>query len=477
MSPVARISTPDAARDLIGIRRMLSEAPDAGTLQPLGLGGVVLGPGVLDLLPELVAQVRDGGADVVLLADCRLMAGDVPDLKAGIEARLRASGERVRRVTIGDVDARVHVDQETIDGAAAAAAGAAALVSVGSGSVADVGKAVCDGAGGLPHVVVQTAGSVNGFADDQSVLLVDGVKRTTATRWPDRLLIDTDVVAQAPSYLNRAGLGDLLATYTAPADWLLASLVGQDATYSATVVSLARLHVDAAVDAASGIGTGDLLAIENLTAALTLSGISMGVAGRTSPGSGMEHTVSHLLEMAEDHGEPSPLHGAKVGALTVLAALLWVRVRDAARRGALAELRFPSPEEMKERVDDAFGPADPSGRMAAQCWHDYARKLERWHGTAESLRTLPDRWPAFDAELDALLAPPERLVGALRAAGAPTRLAELGIREEPARWALANCHLMRDRFTVADLAFLIGIWEPADVDSLLLDAAALGAGL
>ena len=51
------------------------------------------------------------------------------------------------------------------------------------------------------------------------------------------------------------------------------------------------------------------------------------------------------------------------------------------------------------------------------------------------------------------------------------------MRDATARWALANCHLMRDRFTVADLAFLMGIWEPADVDSLLLDAAALGAGL
>jgi hypothetical protein len=39
--------------------------------------------------------------------------------------------------------------------------------------------------------------SVNGFADDQSVVLVDGVKRTAATRWPERLLIDTDVLTRA----------------------------------------------------------------------------------------------------------------------------------------------------------------------------------------------------------------------------------------------------------------------------------------
>jgi hypothetical protein len=36
---------------------------------------------------------------------------------------------------------------------------------------------------------------------------------------------------------------------------------------------------------------------------------------------------------------------------------------------------------------------------------------------------------------------------------------------------------MRDRFTVADLAFLMGLWEADDVDRLLDEAAALGAGL
>jgi glycerol-1-phosphate dehydrogenase [NAD(P)+] len=317
---------------------------------------------------------------------------------------------------------------------------------------------------------------VNGFADDQSVLLVDGVKRTTASRWPDRLVIDTDVLGLAPRQLNCAGLGDLLASYTAPADWRLASLVGQDDSYSPAVVALARSHVDGTLDVAAGIGTGDGWAIENLAAALTLSGIAMGVAGRTSPGSGMEHTVSHLLEMARPTGEP-PLHGAKVGVLTVLAALLWTRVRAAARAGGLDNLPFPAPDSMQRRVEKALDRIDGSGRMARECWRDYSRKLERWHEAANAVALLPERWAAFELELDVLLAPAERLVSALRAAGAPTRLSELGVDGSQARWALTYCHMMRDRFTVADLAFLMGIWEPSDVDSLLDDAAELGAGL
>ena len=470
------LSAPDVVRDLDGLRLQLEEAPDALALRPIGLGRVLLGAGVLDRVPEQVGEVRTNGGDVALLADRRPMAGAAPDLKSGLDALLRDAGLTTRRVTIGDEYARVHVDDATISLATSACAGASSIVSVGSGSVVDVGKVVSERLGGLPHVVVQTAGSVNGFADDQSVLLVDGVKRTTTSRWPDRLVIDTEVIGLAPRHLNCAGLGDLLASFTAPADWRLASLVGQDDSYSSTVVALARSHVDVALDAAAGIGSGDGWAIENLAAALTLSGISMGVAGRTSPGSGMEHTVSHLLEMARPSGDP-PLHGAKVGVLTVLAALLWTRVRVAARAGGLDNLRFPSPDSMRQRVEATLAQVDGSGRMARECWRDYSRKLERWHAAAEVVAKLPERWGAFEVELDALLAPAERLVSALRAAGAPTRLGELGVDETEARWALTYCHMMRDRFTVADLAFLMGIWEPANVDSLLDEAAELGAGL
>jgi glycerol-1-phosphate dehydrogenase [NAD(P)+] len=475
---VARpLSAPAAARDLDALRERLAIAEEAADLRPIGLGGVLLGRGVLDRVAGVVAECSHGPGDVVLVADHRPMAAPGREVKATVAAQLRDAGLHVRRVTVGDEHGDAHVDAATLEDATVASAGARVLLSVGSGTVVDIGKALSARLSGVPHVVFQTAATINGFADDQSVLLVDGVKRTTPTRWPERLLIDTDVVALAPVELSRAGLGDLPATYTAPADWLLARLVGQDDSYSPAAVGLARAHVDEVLRSADAINRGDPDAIENLSAALTLSGISMGVAGCTAPGSGMEHTVSHLLEMAEPPGEPGPLHGAKVGALTVLAAMLWARVREAARDGGLSALRFPDADEMRARVRAAFATLDPSGRMGDECWRDYALKLERWRGAREQLATLADRWPAFDAELDRLLGSPEGLVGALRAARAPLRLGELGVAGAPARWALGHSHLMRDRFTVADLAFFMGIWDRGDVDALLVDAARLGAGL
>jgi glycerol-1-phosphate dehydrogenase [NAD(P)+] len=470
-------SAPDVARDLAALRVRLASCDEAATLRPLGLGGLLLGAGMLDRVADVVAEVRRGDGDVALIADSRAMASAGGEVKTVVTIALQRAGMTVRRVTVGDEHANVHADPLTLRRAATACAGAGVVLSVGSGTVADIGKALSAELGRVPHVVVQTAASVNGFADDQSVLLVDGVKHTTATRWPERLVIDSDVIARAPVELNRAGFGDLLATYTAPADWRLAQLVGQDDSYSPFAVELARAHVDAVLEHADGIHRADPEALEQLGAALTLSGIAMGVAGRTAPGSGMEHTVSHLLEMAERPGVEAPLHGAKVGALSVLAAMLWARVRTVARGGGLRMLRFPTERELEPRVLQAFAVLDPSGGVGEACWADYARKLERWNDLRPELETLWERWPAFDAELDRLLVSPERLVEALRAARAPVRLAQLGVRDTTARWALAHGHLMRDRFSVADLAFFMGIWDSAGVDTLLVAAARLGAGL
>lgn len=462
--------------DLDALRATLASSPEAERLTPVGLGGVVLGEDALLRLPSLATELRhDQAGEIAVLMDRRPMAGpDGAELKQLVGELLAGSGP-VRRVELGGEEADVHADPDTLAAAVAGVDGAGLLVTVGSGTLTDIGKYTSDRLGSLPHVVVQTAASVNGFADDQSVLMVDGVKRTTPSRWPDRLVIDSGVIAHAPVAMNRAGLGDLLATYTAPADWLLARFVGQDDSFSDAVVALTRDRVDAVVAAAEGIGHNDHDALEALSAALTLSGISMGVAGRTAPGSGMEHTCSHLIEMTE-HGAGA-LHGAQVGVLSVFAACLWQRVRAAIADGALAQLRFPDADAMEARITAAFARADPTGAMAAECWRDYRRKLERHHARADQLAELVRSWPEFDAEVERLLAPPRRLARALAAAGAPTRLSDLGIEPERSRWALANCHLMRDRFTIADLAFLLGLWEADGVDEVVASAQDAGAGL
>ena len=78
-----------------------------------------------------------------------------------------------------------------------------------------------------------------------------------------------------------------------------------------------------------------------------------------------------------------------------------------------------------------------------------------------------------------MVVPPESLGRALSDAGAPARFSELDppIPEERARWAVEHCHLMRDRFTLADLLFFLGRWNSASVDELFGQARLAGGGL
>src|SRR5260370_24349426 len=141
------------------------------------------------------------------------MAAGGRDLGTVVEEAVGA-GSGVNWVVLGP--GFVHADEATVGAAAAAAAGAGCVVTVGSGTITDIGKAAAPGA--APLVAVQTATSVNGYADPFSVLLRQGVKRTTASRWPDALGIDPGVLQDAPPDLNRAGAGDLMAMFTATPD-------------------------------------------------------------------------------------------------------------------------------------------------------------------------------------------------------------------------------------------------------------------
>jgi glycerol-1-phosphate dehydrogenase [NAD(P)+] len=445
--------------------------------RPVGLREVHIGS---DALLGLPAVIRAIGVDLPV-GRIAVLSDAVPKYRCGedataLVASLLSSVADVQRVMVLEGAAGAHADQRTVAAAAASASGARVIVTVGSGTVADIGKAVAARLRDPAHVIVQTALSVNGYADDQSVLLVDGVKRTTPTGWPDALIADTQLLAEAPTELNLAGVGDLLAMFTAPADWRIAGLLGMDDGYAEDVVGMVRVNGPALLRAAPLLREADDDAIELTAKVLTLSGVCMGVAGTTAPASGAEHTVSHLLEMAgASQSRRTAFHGAQVGAATVLAALVWQHVRLRVRAGARI-MRCPSEEQMRPVVLRAFSSLDSSGALADECWRDYRRKLARWrelHGDEDALDT------AHLEDAARLLEDPAVLRTALRSSGAPARMEELDppVDAETTRWALANCHLMRERFTVVDLACFLGVWQPADVDAVLAAARVGGAEL
>ena len=469
--------------DLAGLREALALSDPEGKLAPIGMRRIEIGPDALALLPEVVSELVRGDREaprVVLATDATPMRRKGGDPKAEAE-RLLAGRFEVRRTVLGEGRAQLHADEEALAEAAAAVRDADCVVVVGSGTITDVCKEATARAGAPPLIVVQTAASVNAFSDDVSVLLKSGTKRTVPSRWPDALLVDLVTLADAPPAMNLAGFGDIISMWTAPADWYLASAIGMDDSYHPAPVEMLYTGGRELLGDGAALRRGDPEALDRLARVLTLSGITLGIAGKTAPLSGTEHLVSHLIDMAaEQSGGPVAFHGAQVAVASIPVAAAWEAFLGGFDPAALdLDDLFPGEAEMEPLVKGAFAVIDPSGGVGEECWNDYAKKLALWRRSRERVERFFEDWPGHRARMREMVLPPERLAGALREAGAPARFGDLDPPVAPgvARWALGNCHLMRNRFTLADLLFFAGVWDDAFVERALERARAAGGGL
>lgn len=460
--------------DLDSVRAAIAAAPDADRLLSLDLERLVIGPEATADVVEVVASVvRQGASRVLLLADDTLILRDGIDLKRSVQAALAERFE-VRVEVLHGQHGHLAADDAAIDLAVAAIKSSAAdvVVTIGGGTITDIGKVASFRSGGLPIVVIQTAASVDGFTDNVSVVLREGVKRTIPSRWPTVVLADTTTISGAPRRMNTAGLGELVSLFTAPLDWQLAAELGLDDSFHRTPRDLLLGFVGDPRDWAAGLGEGERVPITRLTEMLAIRGIGTGIAGSTACLSGVEHVVSHMLDMyAGAHGLQVGLHGEQVGVATVVEAAIWELLFERLDEGA-GVLGFPEPASLEARVRGAFELVDASGRQGGECWSDFADKLDRWNGSRERATAFVASWAERVDDYRGRVPSPEALAQTLRVGGAAALPEELEdwIDAERWRWAVANCLFMRNRFTVVDLLFHLGWWTDAEIDAVLARA-------
>lgn len=453
----------DRGLELAALTEQLGAEPG---LHKVGLQHYWGGTDAMELLPALVNHLTRGARATALTDATPKKRGD-RDLTSAIRSQFEASRVGVDWLVLGDREHGPMADEATIARATDAVQGSRVVVSVGSGTMTDIAKLAATSAG-AEHLAVQTAASVNGFADDQSVVLRNGVKRTVPSRWPTGLVVDAQILADAPVQMNLAGLGDLMSMFSAVPDWYIANQLGFDNSWSPTVFAMLCSRSAELLEWPKGVSAGDSATLLRLAEMLALSGLTMGAVGNTAPSSGLEHLISHMIEMAADaRGEGLALHGARVGVATLLAATAWEMFTERVSRGQL-RLQIPDADVVRSRIDREFSPLDPSGAMAMECWTACSRKLS-WFTTHEAaLHDVLGRWAEHLEFLAPIRRTPVDLTDAM-GDGFPDRFPGLvpPVSDEDVVWAVTNCWLMRDRVTIADLAMLTGNWAPTDVDSIL----------
>jgi glycerol-1-phosphate dehydrogenase [NAD(P)+] len=418
-------------------------------------------------LPEILARVgaRPKGPLLVVMDETPMRrAGE--DLKAFVLRFLHEAGWPAEAmVARADRTGQVHTDLVQIERVQARLMPGCAVLSVGSGTVTDIAKHAChryeQAAGAaIPFVVFQTANSVSAYTSNMAPTLVDGVKRTLPSRYPDALVCDLETLRDAPYAMTAAGVGDLMAAGVSVADWYLAYRLGLDDSYTPLAESLMGPLGDTLLRLSQDIRSRELAAIASLAKLIALAGLAMSLSHATTPLSGHEHVMSHVLDMAaEGKGRPVAMHGAQVALAAQAMSAAYAFFLEAFDP---AQVRDPAhvedAEEAHKKVSRAFASIDSTGKVADKCWSDYAIKLETWRRQRND--AWPAAWPEIRGELARRVWPVQTMRAIIRSVGLPERFEDLEPPVEcgQVRRAFLDAHWIRRRFTLGDLLHFAG-WE------------------
>jgi glycerol-1-phosphate dehydrogenase [NAD(P)+] len=329
------------------------------------------------------------------------------------------------------------------------------LIAVGAGTINDVVK-LASFRTNRPYVVCATAPSMNGFTSAIAAIMSQGVKRTVPAHPPVAVVADLDILMAAPAMMTRAGLGDMLSKPVSTADWKLTHLIKGE-YYCDLPLRIVAQAEQACQQHAVAIGRGCAEGVGALTEALLLSGISMVVAGSSSPASGGEHLLSHYWDMtAHWHGRQEQLHGAQVGVATLVTATLYEKLQRLDPCAIdLASLRHQYPDwpHLEGSLRQIHGPL--ANAVVAEARKKYVpldRKEQEWSSIIE-------HWSSLWKELEPILVPASHIRQVLVAAGAPTTIGALAISPEELRTAFLHARDIRGRYTVLDFAHDLGVLE------------------
>lgn len=320
-----RLVRADATK-LYELREILAQQEGAEKLRPIEMKDIFIDHGAIEHVTGAVKSLTSG-KKILMVSGPTQITSRGQNVKEAVYARLKRDFDVEWLVITEGEGNLVHATPENSARIEARLRNVSCVVGVGSGTVCDLCKRATfhiNEENPLPLVIVQTALSVNAFSDGVSVMLINGVKRTIHSHYPSILIVDLDVITDAPAEMNVSGYGDLIATWTAPVDWYLANVLKMGDNFHTAPSDMIRTQCEELLENSQELKAGNTKVIGDLANVLTLSGLSMGIAGESCPASGSEHVMSHLIDMASGVRHTGICyHGTQVAVSGIISSLIW----------------------------------------------------------------------------------------------------------------------------------------------------------
>jgi len=333
------------------------------------------------------------------------------------------------------------------------------ILGVGSGVINDICK-IFGYVTGRPNMIVGTAPSMDGYASNSSSMEVNNVKTTIYTQLPSAIILDIDILKNAPMRMLWAGFGDIMAKFLSVCEWKISNIVIGE-YFCDNVANIMRTTARKVIACAPGIPKRDPEAILAVTEGLVAAGIAMSFANMSRPASGLEHHFSHMWEMmALERGKPYDLHGIQVGVATLLVCEIYDKLIRFTPDRAKAEkfLKEFDSEKWAENVRRVFGDTAPeifaiekkAGKNAPE---NHARRMN----------AILDNWDEIHKTMVEELPDYRELYEAMKAVGMPMTPEELDLSRQDVRDAFICSRDMRDRYLMSSMLWDIGeLYDFAD---------------
>jgi len=332
------------------------------------------------------------------------------------------------------------------------------IIAVGSGTINDISRFLSYKLR-IPYVIVGTAPSMDGYASVVSPLIRDGVKVTYDGVYPLAIVCDVDIMSRAPMLMLQAGLGDILGKYTALADWHVANTLNGE-YFCPEVEKLVLSTLKKCEEVAVGVISRDAKTVENITEALILSGIAIGMVGASRPASGGEHYLSHCYEMMfMNSGDDAKwLHGNTVGVAVGVVAYAFKYVIDLDIKEILTKGDYLNLDKnkWKQNIIDVF---TISATNIIEFKQDSINFDE--NERKAKMNEIFTKWDDIKNICDVNVPEPEEIIKTLKKAGAVWNPKELGLSKELFRKSFIAAKDMRNRYGILQLLEDIGMLDDA----------------